>query len=283
MFSMNPNPASWVALDAGELAFDQYPDGSFQFRVTNLPPMTADDLPTVLLKSTLPQAIMAAAQVVDALSNIRESQAYPVRLVIQTVPDQRGDKQGKDGACLSARVTARMLGSVTNGDIVVHDVHSSQTLQWLQESVRGSLYHVDALECFKRSGLVVGSEPKVVQVDAGARRRVRQWADAYDADIICMDKARDADGKIIGHKFTDDPMSLLTTLRRDHEVWVIDDLCDGGATFISVATALRSEFPDWRGKLHLYVTHGLFSKGRTELLSHYDSVTALFSYDDWRS
>ena len=27
-FSMNPDPASWVELRGGTLAFDQYPDGS---------------------------------------------------------------------------------------------------------------------------------------------------------------------------------------------------------------------------------------------------------------
>jgi ribose-phosphate pyrophosphokinase len=44
---------------------------------------------------------------------------------------------------------------------------------------------------------------------------------------------------------------------------VIDDLCDGGATFISIAKVLKKVFPN--PDLHLYVTHGGFSRGKEVL------------------
>lgn len=293
-FSMNPDPASWVELVNGALAFDQYPDGSFQFRVTRC----ADVAPVyeVVLKSTLPAAIIAAGQVIDALEELGRSQPFTVitRLIVQTLPDQRGDKQGKPGASIPARVSARMLAAIDADEIVVHDPHSPYMVGALRRFYEGQLHVISPLECFNvmarlalaNNGgqpLIADKEPKVVAVDAGARGRALEWAKAYNADLIQMDKARNADGVITGHKFSeDDPMSLLLPMRRDSEVWVIDDLCDGGATFISVAKALRAEFPDWNGPLHLFVTHGLFSKGRAELHEHFNSVRALFSYDDWR-
>ena len=39
---------------------------------------------------------------------------------------------------------------------------------------------------------------------------------------------------------------------------IADDICDGGRTFIELAKVLR---PLTDGKIYLYVTHGIFSKG----------------------
>lgn len=298
-FSMNPDPHSWVELESGTLDFDQYPDGSFQFRVTKYDFYKRKQI--VTLKSTLPAAIIAAAQVVDAINEMREG--YEILLRVQTFPDQRGDKQGKSGACISARVSARMIGTINADEIQVFDLHSKAALTYLRETYEGVVTEVNSLKCFDlmayreviNSGVHVvkgynrydpsfdASDVKVVQVDAGASTRARLWAGFYHADLICMEKARDPEGRIVGHQIVGDPQSLLLPMNPETDVWVIDDLCDGGATFISVAKKLREEFPAWRGKLNLYVTHGLFSKGRVELLQHFDSVYALFNYDDWRS
>lgn len=43
------------------------------------------------------------------------------------------------------------------------------------------------------------------------------------------------------------------------EVLIVDDICDGGGTFIGIADKLRSQ--GYAGKLGLYVSHGIFSKG----------------------
>jgi ribose-phosphate pyrophosphokinase len=40
---------------------------------------------------------------------------------------------------------------------------------------------------------------------------------------------------------------------------IVDDICDGGATFIGIADAIHEKDPD--ADVRLYVTHGIFSKG----------------------
>jgi len=39
----------------------------------------------------------------------------------------------------------------------------------------------------------------------------------------------------------------------------VDDICDGGRTFIESAGLLREAYPE--ADIHLYVSHGIFSKG----------------------
>lgn len=61
-------------------------------------------------------------------------------------------------------------------------------------------------------------------------------------------------------------------------ITVIDDLCDGGATFIAEGEYLKRKFPD--KKLKLFVYHGLFTQGVHPLLAYYDEIICTNSYQD---
>ena len=52
---------------------------------------------------------------------------------------------------------------------------------------------------------------------------------------------------------------------------VLDDICDGGRTFIELAKATSGIQFD----LQLAVTHGIFSKGREELNKYYSKIHVL--------
>jgi len=53
-----------------------------------------------------------------------------------------------------------------------------------------------------------------------------------------------------------------------HDLLIVDDICDGGGTFIGLAKVLKERNC---GDISLYVTHGIFSKG-------FDSFTGLISH-----
>lgn len=61
-------------------------------------------------------------------------------------------------------------------------------------------------------------------------------------------------------------------------ILICDDLCDGGKTFIEIAKFMKSNFP--ARKLFLYVIHGIFSKGFSELLEYYEYIFTTNSYQD---
>lgn len=63
------------------------------------------------------------------------------------------------------------------------------------------------------------------------------------------------------------------------DILLIDDLCDGGATFIAEAEYLKRFFPD--RKLYLFVAHGLFTKGLEHVAKHFEHVYTTNSYQDF--
>lgn len=67
---------------------------------------------------------------------------------------------------------------------------------------------------------------------------------------------------------------------KNSSIVIIDDLCDGGATFIAEAKYLREI--GFRGKLYLMITHGLFTKGLDRLLQYFDRIYCTNSYSTIR-
>ncbi len=57
---------------------------------------------------------------------------------------------------------------------------------------------------------------------------------------------------------------------------VVDDICDGGGTFLGLADKFWKQTSI--STLDLYVTHGIFSKGVRELLRMYHNVYSTDSY-----
>jgi ribose-phosphate pyrophosphokinase len=83
---------------------------------------------------------------------------------------------------------------------------------------------------------------------------------------LTCEKVRDCrTGDIVGMDIDDE--KLLNTDR----VLLVDDICDGGRTFIEVAKLLHVV-----KEIHLYTTHGIYSKG-TEVLRN-AGIKRIFNY-----
>lgn len=70
----------------------------------------------------------------------------------------------------------------------------------------------------------------------------------------------------------------ILEMRKEPDIVIVDDMCDGGATFIEEAKYLRAQ--GHTGKLKLFVIHGLFTKGLDELLEYFDEIICTNSYQD---
>ena len=55
---------------------------------------------------------------------------------------------------------------------------------------------------------------------------------------------------------------------------IVDDICDGGRTFIELAKVIRKDYD----KLILCITHGIFSNGFDELFKYFDQI---YTTDSW--
>jgi ribose-phosphate pyrophosphokinase len=102
----------------------------------------------------------------------------------------------------------------------------------------------------------------VIAPDGGATKRAQGVATLLGIPLYHAWKTRDvATGKLdgFGCQFLGDGRYL-----------VVDDICDGGGTFLGLARSIKAF--QQQVVLDLYVTHGYFSKGTAELKTVFDNI-----------
>jgi ribose-phosphate pyrophosphokinase len=125
---------------------------------------------------------------------------------------------------------------------------------------------------------------RLVSPDAGALKKVFHCAEQlkYRHEVIIASKHRNLEtGKI---DYTHVPISPNDA---DKDIFIIDDICDGGRTFIEIAKAVNivrdfssSVTPEQYGKNYLIVTHGIFSAGFDFLAQYFDGIYTTNSVKD---
>lgn len=110
----------------------------------------------------------------------------------------------------------------------------------------------------------------IVSPDAGSNKKIGKIAKKLlKKDFIRADKIRDcSNGNILETKVYGDVPKRVA---------IIDDICDGGRTFIELAKVLKSKGAK---EILLYVTHGIFSQGYERLLE--SGITEIYHTDSFR-
>ena len=154
------------------------------------------------------------------------------------------------------------LELVRSLDLVIADPHSD---------VAGQLRHIpqaSAVALLRESGAFAG-DPVVVIPDAGASKKAFAWV-SPDETVVQALKHRDPrTGRLSGFQVLADDLGGRPCV-------VVDDICDGGGTFLGLAAELRAKNA---GPLRLAVTHGLFTKGLGALREAYAAIHT-FAYAD---
>jgi len=116
----------------------------------------------------------------------------------------------------------------------------------------------------------------LISPDAGASKKIYKLAEqiGYKGDIITCSKERDNEGKLT--KCVVPVKDTGPLCKKDYII--IDDICDGGATFINIAKELKKLYN--YNHIYLIVTHGIFSKGFVELSEYFDGIYCTNSYKD---
>jgi ribose-phosphate pyrophosphokinase len=132
--------------------------------------------------------------------------------------------------------------------VTVFDIHNPSIC------ATNNIYNITP-EKFIVKSMIDAKTDLICYPDKGAAKRYTELA-----DFIVADKVRDQlTGKITGHELLESNHSL-----EGKTILVVDDLCDGGATFISVCKMLKEK---GASNVDLYVSHGVFSNG-VHVLKH---------------
>jgi ribose-phosphate pyrophosphokinase len=122
-----------------------------------------------------------------------------------------------------------------------------------------------------------GAQERIVLVspDGGALKKIFDVAENFQIpNIVTAMKHRDIKTGRITHTEVPD----LSKYNDEHRFVIIDDICDGGRTFIELAKVIREQKPN--NSIYLIVSHGIFSAGFDELNKHFDKIFTTNSYKD---
>lgn len=207
--------------------------------------------------------LMAMFLATDALRRV-----YPlaqIDLLIPYFPYARQDRVCNAGEALSVKVIATLINAQNYATVTVVDPHSIAVAASLDRC-----YIVEQYEAFQG---IKGDwyNYTIVAPDVGATKKTEDFAKLVGAkDVLYCNKKRNlSDGKILGMEILNPEILLGGKLK----LLVLDDICDGGRTFIEVAHAIFGKrHADDIDSIELAVTHGIFSKGVGVLTDFYDRV-----------
>jgi ribose-phosphate pyrophosphokinase len=168
----------------------------------------------------------------------------PMHLELPYLPYGRQDKAVSNEATFGLQSFIRVLRLCAFDSITVMDPHSQVVMDALPHC-RAIYPHAQVTAAIHDTQATAIAYP-----DAGA---VRKYTAIYQTDcrIISGRKVRNQQtGVLTDTAIEGDPA--------DHTVLIVDDICDGGRTFVALADAL---YAGGAQAVHLFVTHGLFSKG----------------------
>jgi ribose-phosphate pyrophosphokinase len=246
-------------IDANHKVFyvdvDTYPDGA---------PLVKHERKTYPVRVMLrPRSAAGFLGGIFWVQSLIEQGVRPPELVLPCVFGGRQDRINPSGDTLfTVKSVAKLVNSLGCPRVLVLDPHSEATAAAID---RCTAYHVDEIFQLdrKKSHQMSGAYDAVIAPDAGAAKRAQKVAKIYDVPVLQAWKNRDVKtGKITGFGVELDAWSPKLD-----QVLVVDDLCDGGGTFLGLHDVLPGNL-----KVDLYVTHGLFTAGTQDLTSKFRNV-----------
>ena len=173
-------------------------------------------------------------------------------LIIPYFPAARQDRVMIKGEPLSVKVYADIINAFKFKKVFVFDAHSEVTPALLNncEVITNHLFIQKVIQ-------EIGNEVILISPDGGALKKIYKVSEFLGGvEVVECSKSRDVKtGKLKGFK-------AYTNNLEGKDCLIVDDICDGGGTFIGLAEELKNKNA---GKLYLAVSHGIFNKGFEEL------------------
>ena len=238
------------------IEFLLYPDNQPHVTVKNI--YEGDDVCVVcsLMDSIKLVQLLQTANAIDNLF------AKKKQLVIPYLMAARYDRLMVPGSgeSFDLKVIATLINSMNFERVYLYDVHSEVSLALINNCVNVPNIRL----------VMEYSQPDSVLIvpDAGATKKAPkyfEWNKNLTDTVQCVKKRDLTNGNL-----------FLTVLEpekcADRNCVIIDDLCDGGGTFLAIASQIKAK------RLTLIVTHGIFSKGTKLFNGIFDEIIVSDSY-----
>lgn len=237
----------------------RYPDGQQSLKLNNLPQTTFEKIELMSRLrnwSDLELLILATKTLRQVVHG-----NVPISLDVPYFIGARSDRIFEERTCHYLRdVICPIINAQGYSRVTLLDPHSDVLPGLLNNSVMQPLSYMqdwlsDIPNCV------------VLYPDAGAEKR---YSKVLNRDYIQAVKCRDVTtGKITGTRILGDVNKL--------DLVIVDDLCDGGRTFIELAKVAKEQ---GCGKIYLAITHGIFSSGFSQLRQYFEKIYCTNSFSD---
>jgi ribose-phosphate pyrophosphokinase len=211
-------------------------------------------------------------ELLAAVDAIKRAKPARLGLFIPYFPAARQDRLEPCRA-FTLKIYADLINRLEADCVVVADPHSDVTPALLNNCkvIKQSEIVSDA---FTEHGMSMPESDYigVIAPDLGAAKKANEVAAALHIPCIQAKKKRDPKtGALSGFD--------CELLWREGKYLMVDDIADGGGTFIGLLDYIRRHIHHgFDSTFDLYTTHGIYSKGREVLLSKFN---ALYSTDSF--
>ena len=243
-------------------SISRFPDGEVQI---TLGEFSRKDEMDVKCRITSAEELFILMQVADILR--RHGMRFSIS--IYYLMGMRMDRVMDFNRPFTLRMVVDILDSLCATSIAIFCPHSKVTTQLFRKTEVVSLEPVQWMDEQK----YFWDECQVVLPDAGAAERY--FGGNVPPGIIVGEKVRDVEtGKILSIK-----VKNPEAIDGRWPLIMIDDLCDGGGTFVGLAKAIHEVKPD--AIINIAVSHMVNPKGIENLSKNFNHVFFTNSYKDW--
>lgn len=218
-----------------------FPDKTSQ--VWKLPDNLIEDYNTIIWDFENEAELIHVAQLTDLMVGKH------VFLDIPYFPYARQDKHVSNYGTFALRTFCKLLDTLNVNYIKTFDLHSNVAKQILETP----LIIESAKQRILQTIRTVNPEV-IVFPDYGAQTRYENITTNI-AVVSCRKERNQLTGEITGLTTSNDDAFKL----KDTSVLIVDDLCDGGGTFINISKYIKSL--NTSVEINLYTSHGLYTKG----------------------
>jgi ribose-phosphate pyrophosphokinase len=183
-------------------------------------------------------------------------------LNIMCLIGQRSDRRFGFFESFDLQVVTDFINSLNYDIVQVFHPHSEAAIGMIRNSIALSplKYIEKSLEDFEDCSTLVSP-------DAGAYKSVKEYAELLGVDVVAANKIR----------VNGEPKIEFASDVKDKNLLIVDDLADGGRTFVALAKELKAQGAN---EVRLYVSHGMFHYGFDEIKKEIDHVYCSNSYRD---
>ena len=255
-------------VEKSDIAFkvSKFPDGQQSISIEPVGPT-----PTIQIQSRL-NSFRDVELIICANQSLKEMGATNIQLYVPYFLGARSDRKFGEGETNYLKnVICPIINSQGFSKVITLDPHSDvleACLNNFEKENNFKLVEYAISEIDKKENIIL------VSPDAGAYKKVFDVAKEFQIEnIITATKVRDIKtGNILS--------TQLPIISRNvkYKYVIVDDICDGGRTFIELAKAIKSQRE--AVEIYLVVTHGIFSAGFVELNKYFKGIFCTDSYRD---